>query len=60
MKISLRERQLFENKEVLEKIKRGIADAAARRVHYLGGFSQYIDDAESTIINNQQCQKFAQ
>jgi hypothetical protein len=42
--IPLRERWLFENKEAYESVQRGMADAKAGRVAYLGDFSKYIEE----------------
>lgn len=39
-----REKWVYENKEVYEKIRRGIEDAEAGRVSYLGSFIQYSND----------------
>ena len=37
---------LYNNKEALEKVKRGLRDSAANRTESLGDFTQYIDDDE--------------
>jgi len=39
-----REMQLFENKEVLESVRRGIEQSANGETSSLGGFSKFVDD----------------
>jgi hypothetical protein len=44
--IPLRERWIFENKEILESLRRGLKDSAEGRVKSLGDFTKYIDDED--------------
>jgi hypothetical protein len=42
--IPLRERWLFQNKEILAKVRKGIAAADNSKLVYLGDFSQYTEE----------------
>ncbi len=39
-----RERWLFENKEALRKVLKGIEESAQGKTHYRGSFEQYLDE----------------
>lgn len=48
VEIPAREKWLYENKKALASVRRGLADAKARRVKSLGSFSKYAkEDDES-------------
>lgn len=42
--IPAREKWLFDNKKALEKVKRGLNDAKAKRVSSKGSFAKYLKD----------------
>jgi hypothetical protein len=42
--IPARERWLYDNKEALASVMRGLEDSAAGRVSYLGSFEEYADE----------------
>lgn len=42
--IPAREKWLFDNKEALNQVKKGLEDAKAGRLNERSSFSQYIDD----------------
>lgn len=44
VEITLKDSWLAKNPEALASVRRGLADAAAGRVHYLGDFSKYVED----------------
>lgn len=46
VEIPAQEKWLFENKQALEKVKRGLEDSAKGRIKSKGKFSQYIDEEE--------------
>lgn len=45
--IPLREKWLFDNKSSLNKVKQGIADAAANRTLEKSGFAKYIEEDDN-------------
>jgi len=47
VEIPERERWLYNNPEALASVKQGIADAKAGRLHFLGDFSQYVQDDDN-------------
>ena len=42
--LALTEQWLFENKEVLNQVKRGLQQSANKKTVYKGSFAQYIND----------------
>jgi hypothetical protein len=44
VEIALKDSWLAKNPEALASVTRGLADAAASRVQYLGSFAKYADD----------------
>jgi hypothetical protein len=42
--LALPEQWLFENKEVLNQVKRGLQQSANKKTVYKGSFAQYIND----------------
>ena len=44
VEIPAREKWLFDNKDALKRVKKGLADSVAGKVSLRGDFSQYIDE----------------
>lgn len=44
VEIPAKEKWLFDNKDALNKVKRGLEDSAAGRVKNRGSFAKYIED----------------
>ena len=47
IEIPAQEKWLFNNKAALSKVKKGLQDSAAKRVHRRGSFAKYMEDEDN-------------